>query len=147
MNEKLAQTLSLVAFIITFHLIPTQGNSKSSPNTLHQNGGTIVPSSQISRWLKKDNVVNARGVGCRGRSWVCNPQGEFPPRSLCCRNRCENVTSDRNNCGLCGIRCIFNWECCGGLCIDININFFNCGRCGNVCPIGALCLFGMCAYA
>nr|KYP52191.1 hypothetical protein KK1_025929 [Cajanus cajan] len=139
--------MSLVAFLIALVWIPIEGNSaSSSPNTLHQND-TSVPSSQISPWLKRNNVVEARGSGCRGRSWVCNPQGEFPPRSLCCRNLCVNVTSDGNNCGLCGIRCIFNWECCGGLCTDINIDFFNCGKCGHACPFGALCLFGMCAYA
>ncbi|OIW16361.1 hypothetical protein TanjilG_19077 [Lupinus angustifolius] len=82
-------------------------------------------------------------VTCRNRPFACS-FGEFPPRSLCCGNSCVDVTSDTANCGLCGIRCSFNYKCCNRLCINTNINPLNCGRCGRVCPIGRLCLFGLC---
>ncbi|XP_019459853.1 PREDICTED: protein STIG1-like [Lupinus angustifolius] len=92
-----------------------------------------------------NNVSSMLAEDCRNRAFACN-QGEFPPRFLCCRNHCVDVTSDRTNCGLCGIRCRFNYKCCNRLCINININPFNCGRCGRVCPFGRLCLFGLCGF-
>ncbi|RHN46736.1 putative stigma-specific protein Stig1 [Medicago truncatula] len=69
--------------------------------------------------------------------------GENPPRSVCCRNRCVDVTSDADNCGFCGIRCPFigNWQCCNRFCANINFSPFNCGACGIRC-LG--CLFGRC---
>lgn len=131
--------LALVTLLM-FLLIHIGGDS--TPNALPQNATGV--SSQFSPWLKK--VAKQRPFGCRGRPWVCS-QGEFPPRTLCCRNRCVNVTSDKNNCGLCGIRCPFNWQCCRGLCRDTNFSIFNCGKCGNRCPFGQFCFFGMCGYA
>ncbi|KAK7305150.1 hypothetical protein VNO77_43050 [Canavalia gladiata] len=138
MNAMLIQILVLVILIVNvLVLTPIEGNLE--PNTLHQN-----VSSVSSPWLKK-NMIH-RDSGCRGRAWVCN-QGGFRSRIRCCRNRCVNVTSDNNNCGLCRIRCPFNWRCCGGLCRNINLSIFNCGRCGHRCPFGVLCLFGMCGYS
>ncbi|KAK7316782.1 hypothetical protein RJT34_00498 [Clitoria ternatea] len=137
MNPTLVQTLTFVTFMVLV-VIPIEGKSK--PNTYHQNNVTVVSSP----WLK--NAVKQRVSGCFGRPRVCS-QGEFPARILCCRNRCVNVTSDRNNCGFCAIRCPFNWQCCGGFCRNINLSFLNCGRCGHRCPIGSLCWFGMCGYA
>ncbi|KAK7387104.1 hypothetical protein VNO78_27614 [Psophocarpus tetragonolobus] len=133
------QTLALVTFVLLV-LIPIEGKSK--PSTLHENGITTSP---ISPWVKNIGM-RGRVSGCGGRSWECN-QGEFPPRSLCCRNHCVNVTSDKYNCGLCGMRCPFNWECCEGLCSNTNLSIFNCGKCGHRCAFGALCIFGICGYA
>ncbi|KAK3003645.1 hypothetical protein RJ639_019150 [Escallonia herrerae] len=103
-------------------------------------------SSTSSPWLRR--VKNPRAIGCWNRPWICN-EGEFPPRikMLCCRNRCVDVTSDPNNCGLCGIRCPFNWRCCRGLCIDTNVNPFHCGSCDHKCPFMSYCVYGMCGYA
>jgi hypothetical protein len=116
-------------------------NGDSTPNVLPQNVTNV--SSSYSPWLRK--AMEKRPYGCRGRPWVCS-NGEFPPRSMCCRNRCVNVTSDRNNCGFCSIRCPFNWQCCRGLCRDITWSIFNCGRCKHRCPFGEFCFFGMCGY-
>ncbi|RDX94394.1 Stigma-specific STIG1-like protein 4, partial [Mucuna pruriens] len=132
MNIILVRTLVYVTFLVLV-LIIIEG--KATPNTLHQNAISI--SSPISPWVK--NVVKARAPGCDGRRWVCN-QGKISLKSVCCWNRCVDVTSDMNNCGLCGIRCPLNWHCCGGLCRDINLSIFNCGKCGHRCPIGVLCI-------
>ncbi|KAL5077465.1 hypothetical protein RYX36_016449 [Vicia faba] len=104
---------------------------------------SVSSSSLHSQWLKK--IIKQRYSGCRSRPWVCRG-GEIPSRSMCCGNRCVNVTSDNNNCGFCRSRCPFNWQCCKGLCRDINISIFNCGKCGHRCPFGELCYFGMCGY-
>lgn len=105
----------------------------------------VTTNSTYSPWLR--GVKNQRAIGCWRRPWICN-QGEFPPRirRLCCRNRCVDVTSDVNNCGLCGIRCPFNWQCCRGLCIDINVNPFHCGSCEHRCRFPSFCFYGMCGY-
>ncbi|KAL2492291.1 Stigma-specific STIG1-like protein 4 [Abeliophyllum distichum] len=106
----------------------------------------VTSNSTYSPWLRQ--VKNPRAIGCWTRPWICN-QGEFPLRikRLCCRNRCVDVTSDVNNCGLCGIRCPFNWQCCRGLCININVNPFHCGSCEHRCRFPSFCIFGMCGYA
>ncbi|MQM23669.1 hypothetical protein Taro_056736 [Colocasia esculenta] len=115
-----------------------------------------------SPWLEKV-YRRPRVSGCWERPWVCQ-QGEdqqqqqqqqqqqggwFPPfgRKMCCWNRCVDVTSDDNNCGLCGVRCPFNWRCCGGICVDLGTNPFHCGGCNSRCSFGSLCSFGMCGYA
>lgn len=120
---------------------------------LSLSSSSTLSSSSLSQspWLEKSvrKPIITRQPGCRNRPWICN-QGEWwsvPPRRRCCRNRCIDVTSDRNNCGLCGFRCVFNMKCCGGLCVNTNVNPFNCGRCGHMCPIGVLCLYGLCGYA
>ena len=135
-----AHSLALVVTLLLLLLIKIEGNS--IPKEVYKNVTTVSspsPAPQV-------NEVNQRPTRCRNRPWICS-QGEFPPRSLCCRNRCVDVTSDISNCGLCGIRCRFNWQCCNRLCINTNVNPLNCGRCGRACPIGRLCLFGLCAYA
>ncbi|ESW18501.1 hypothetical protein PHAVU_006G046600 [Phaseolus vulgaris] len=133
--------LAIATFLILLVLIPMEG--KSAPNILYQNGSTSVP-SRTSAWVK--NNVRGGGSGCGRRPWVCR-EGEFPRRSLCCWNRCVNVSSDKNNCGLCGIRCPFNWQCCRGLCRNINFSSSNCGKCGQRCPYRVRCSFGVCGYA
>ncbi|KAK2387190.1 Stigma-specific Stig1 family protein [Trifolium repens] len=130
-----------LAFVTFLMLLLININGDSTPNVLPQNVTNV--SSSYSPWLKKD--MEQRPYGCRRRPWVCS-NGEFPPRSMCCRNRCVNVTSDKNNCGFCSIRCPFNWQCCRGFCRDINWSIFNCGRCGHRCPFGEFCFYGMCGY-
>ncbi|XP_010064326.2 stigma-specific STIG1-like protein 4 [Eucalyptus grandis] len=112
-------------------------------------GKNATNASSSSAWLLK--VVSKGGdprpIGCWSRPWICN-RGETPPfRMRCCRNRCVDITSDIDHCGLCAIRCPYTWKCCFGLCRNININPLHCGRCFNRCPFGVPCLFGMCGYA
>lgn len=136
------RALAIVTLLLGL-LVQIEGNS--TPNALHQDATSV--SSTLSPWLKKVENKKPRPSGCRGRPWVCKNKGEFPPtRSMCCGNRCVNVDSDPNNCGLCGIRCPFSWQCCRGLCRDTNVSVFNCGKCGHRCPIGVSCFFGMCGY-
>ncbi|KAL6196273.1 hypothetical protein ACLB2K_031888 [Fragaria x ananassa] len=108
----------------------------------------INGNSSTSPFLKK--IVQwprPREPGCRNRPWTCHRPRDFPRRWQCCRNQCVEVSSDVNNCGLCGNRCPFGWQCCRGFCVNTNISIFNCGRCGNRCPFGVRCTFGMCGYA
>ncbi|KAJ4725152.1 Stigma-specific protein Stig1 [Melia azedarach] len=121
----------------------------SSIRQVVQQNDTNNASSSSSSWLKK--VTNwdprPRPSGCWNRPWVCRQREAPGTRMRCCRNRCIDVSSDVNNCGLCRIRCRFAWQCCRGFCTNINRNPFNCGRCGNRCPWGVRCVYGMCGYA
>ncbi|KAI4306128.1 hypothetical protein L6164_029435 [Bauhinia variegata] len=122
---------ALVLQIVLLLLVIPEGNS--TPEEVSQNGTSLSPISQPSQ------------IGCMTRPWICGG-GELPPRSLCCGDRCVDVGSDINNCGLCQVRCLLNLQCCRGTCTDTNTNFFNCGRCGNVCPVGSVCSVGVCRY-
>ncbi|KAI3870326.1 hypothetical protein MKW92_040952 [Papaver armeniacum] len=108
-------------------------------------------SPPTSPWLNRITSPRPREAGCWNKPWICNDGGKiFPPpkiKKLCCKNRCIDVSSDMNNCGLCGIKCPYTWNCCFGLCINTNINPFHCGSCTNKCPFGSLCFYGMCGYA
>lgn len=113
------------------------------------NNGSLVSSP----WLNKvTNGGRARdpwppGPGCRNRPRICS-RGKKPGTQMrCCRNRCVDVSSDVNHCGLCAIRCPFTWQCCRGFCSNTSVSRFNCGKCGSTCPWGVRCYYGMCGYA
>ncbi|WVY92743.1 hypothetical protein V8G54_031831 [Vigna mungo] len=101
---------------------------KSTPSILFQNASTSVPST-TSPWVK--NNVRGRGSGCRRRPWVCR-KGKFAPKRLCCKDLCVDVSSDKNNCGLCGTKCPFNWQCCKAFStvasVDIDVLVGCCAR-------------------
>lgn len=60
--------------------------------------------------------------GCTNRPWICSNR-EYPPRSVCRRNRWVAISKDVNDCRICGRRCptIGNWHCCNGFCTNINL--------------------------
>ncbi|MQM00636.1 hypothetical protein Taro_033378 [Colocasia esculenta] len=129
--------LTLMALLMTAATFPT---GQANPE-------------QASRWLEKVMAGNRnylREPGCWRRPWVCHDQSDqFPPFAwkMCCNNRCIDVRSDANNCGVCGVRCPFSWTCCNGMCVDPKTNPFHCGACNNQCAFGSLCSHGMCGYA
>lgn len=130
------QFLSIVTLILVL-LMKIEGNSTSSiPNEVNKNS-----SSTMLEEIRVDQIY----PGCSTTPGICG-QGEFPPRTMCCGNRCVDVTTDRDNCGLCGFRCLFNFQCCNRFCVNINLSPLNCGACGRACPFGSLCLFGRCAF-
>ncbi|CAN1339938.1 Stigma-specific STIG1-like protein 4 [Linum perenne] len=125
----------------------------ASGDSLSKQQGHHLYHNISSPWLKKvGNHRQPREPGCARAPWICRDQSmnhrgpPGRPRMRCCRNQCVDVSSDINNCGLCGIRCPFSWLCCRGLCVNTNISPFNCGRCFNRCPWGVQCAFGMCGY-
>jgi len=106
----------------------------------------VTSNSTSSPWLRRVTNPRAQAQGCWGRPFACT-DGQTPPRRLCCRNRCVDITTDPLNCGFCEVRCPFTWQCCGRVCINVNVSPFHCGRCWNRCPPGTPCNYGMCGYA
>jgi hypothetical protein len=86
---------------------------------------------------------------------VCSAQGLTD-----CYGACADLTSDFNNCGICGYICApgdicLNGTCtpeacapsttnCDNRCTDLNNDQLNCGACGNRCADGLLCCNGAC---
>ncbi|XP_020572601.1 LOW QUALITY PROTEIN: stigma-specific STIG1-like protein 2 [Phalaenopsis equestris] len=64
------------------------------------------------------------------------PRRKQNEQLTCCRNRCRDILSDRNNCGLrppCGHKCGFGELCCNGMCAAVAYDVRNCGACGRGC--------------
>ncbi|KAH6770052.1 hypothetical protein C2S52_014855 [Perilla frutescens var. hirtella] len=141
---QLLFSLVVLLYILPFvlHFEAAQGKTL----LLHTLQHNATNSSATSPWLTR--LHNRRlPPGCRRQPWICN-QGQSPrTRWRCCRNRCVDLASDVNNCGLCGIRCRFTRQCCSGICVNTNRNPFNCGKCGNRCRFPIRCIYGMCGYA
>jgi hypothetical protein len=79
-----------------------------------------------------------------------------PSGQSLCVDTCVDLTSDYQNCGLCGVTCGDSMVCvnslcdtcptgtaCAGKCLDTQSDPNNCGACGVVCPGGA-CRWGNC---
>ncbi|CAK8567226.1 unnamed protein product [Lathyrus sativus] len=138
MSTITTQFATVVTFLLVL-LIKIEGHSNS----------VIIPTDEVNKNLFIDVVVekvsgnDISPPDCSTRPWICST-APFPPKSVCCGNRCVDIAKDRNNCGLCGVNCPFNWQCCNRLCVNINVSPFNCGGCGRICPIGSLCRFGIC---
>ena len=89
---------------------------------------------------------HGRGVmTCDKYPRVCRVTGSEGPD--CCRKKCVNVSTDRNNCGKCGKRCKYSQVCCRGKCVNPMFDKHHCGRCGNKCNKGDSCVYGICSYA
>jgi hypothetical protein len=66
-----------------------------------------------------------------------------PGSATACGGVCQDLTSDTNNCGSCGMNCPTGQTCCNGTCVDLATNGANCGACGHACATN-LCLHGAC---
>lgn len=139
MSTLITQFVIIVTLILVF-LIKLEGYP-TSPILSDE----ITKNSTNKSVLVKAIGVDQESPDCSTRPWICST-GEIPPRTVCCGNRCVDVTKDVNNCGICGVICplVGNFQCCNGICSDININPFNCGGCGRICPF--LCLLGRCPF-
>lgn len=158
--------ISLLVFVLLAYPNPTMSSTGSTKKDLVMaigREGSRQRGPNGSAWLKKaakEMYPRPRAsTGCWNRPWICDQvessssslslsNGERQrERRMCCRNRCVEVSSDENNCGVCGVRCLFGWQCCTGLCMHTNTNPFHCGNCFQRCHSGSLCSYGLCGYA
>ncbi|KAJ0830136.1 putative stigma-specific protein Stig1 [Helianthus annuus] len=76
---------------------------------------------------------------------LCRAKGS--PGPDCCKKKCVNVKTDKQNCGLCGKKCKHQEICCNGKCVNLMTDKRNCGGCNNRCKRANSCMSGMCSYA
>ncbi|GMJ05072.1 hypothetical protein like AT1G11925 [Hibiscus trionum] len=69
----------------------------------------------------------SRRVTCKKFPGICQAKGS--PGPTCCKKKCVNVLTDRQNCGKCGKKCK------------------HCGGCNNRCGNREFCVLGLCNYA
>ena len=80
-----------------------------------------------------------------------------PPPYARCKESCVDVSTDRENCGACGVRCAEGLSChesqcecgpgktlCLGRCADTRRDPENCGTCGVICMTPSACMDGVC---
>ncbi|CAA0814211.1 Stigma-specific STIG1-like protein 4 [Striga hermonthica] len=144
MNTLSPKLTVLLTLLLLLHSAAAPENSPTTTIPLPENPSNTT--ATYGPWLR-GIIKNPRRMGCRRRPWICRQDDTPRVRRRCCRNRCVDVTSDPNNCGLCGIRCPFTWQCCRGLCSNTNLSPFNCGGCGQRCFFPRFCFYGMCGYA
>ncbi|KAI3716880.1 hypothetical protein L1987_68092 [Smallanthus sonchifolius] len=97
-----------------------------------------------SRFLAQHS--NSRGlVKCNKNPRLCRAKGS--PGPDCCKKKCVNVKTDKQNCGLCGKSCKHGEICCKGKCVNVMTDKRHCGGCNNRCKRGNSCVHGMCSYA
>ena len=84
---------------------------------------------------------------------IALPDLPCPAGQILCAGTCRSVTSDRANCGACGLACSARSVCTGGSCVacpgaqapcgsgcaDLTSDSANCGACGVVCGVGRSC--------
>jgi hypothetical protein len=100
---------------------------------------------------------------CRDGTWMCEPGmtepvcvGASPQKELCdtidqdCDGNPANgydLSSDANNCGMCGNACATGETCCNGVCAPpkaFRYDQNNCGGCGVQCGTGQYCCWNDC---
>lgn len=67
-----------------------------------------------------------------------------PPgvNGVCCGGTCIDVSSDPNNCGMCGETCGGSTNCNQGFCEPAGWQCTACAFCGAACPVGSSCGVG-----
>nr|XP_018625743.2 stigma-specific STIG1-like protein 2 [Nicotiana tomentosiformis] len=99
--------------------------------------------SQKSPYYKSKTIQ--KRMTCNKNPRICRAKGS--PGPFCCKKKCVNVFTDRQNCGFCGKKCRYNETCCKGQCVNTLFHKRNCGGCNNKCQKGSACVYGMCSYA
>lgn len=142
----------LISVVIADSETPNKTESQflTSVKTHNSTRNPASPSSEITEELISASLRGGhkyvRGImTCDKYPRVCRAKGSEGPD--CCKKKCVNVSTDRNNCGRCGKRCRYSQTCCRGKCVNPMFDEHHCGSCGNKCDKGNSCLYGMCSYA
>lgn len=96
-------------------------------------------------WQNQPRRDSRNKMTCNYYPRICRVKGS--PGPDCCKKKCVNVSTDRLNCGKCGLKCKYYETCCKGKCVNSFSNKKHCGGCNNKCKKGSYCMYGMCSYA
>ncbi|KAL9320810.1 hypothetical protein ACSQ67_012649 [Phaseolus vulgaris] len=158
--KSLLQILFLVAMLMPLAIADSQTlHKRKSPflTTTYPktHNSTESPATPSSESLELASLRGAKGLHghknvrgamtCDKYPRVCRAKGSEGPD--CCKRKCVNVSTDRNNCGMCGKKCKYSQVCCKGKCVNPMFDKHHCGKCGNKCVKGDSCVFGLCSYA
>ncbi|KAF1882023.1 hypothetical protein Lal_00038666 [Lupinus albus] len=100
---KSFQVLILLAMLIITLVIA------DSETALHK-GSQIFTSSKNNNSTKISYKYGGGHMSCDKNPRVCRIKGS--EGHDCCRKKCVNVSTDRNNCGECGKKCKYLETCC-----------------------------------
>ncbi|KAK1422581.1 hypothetical protein QVD17_17864 [Tagetes erecta] len=135
MNTRILITLIILMALAINHsaLVPIEGDLN-------------IPSYGSLRGASRFLGQQTRGlVKCNKNPRLCRAKGS--PGPDCCKKKCVNVKTDKQNCGLCGKKCKHQEICCKGKCVNLMRDKRHCGGCDNRCKRGNACIYGMCTYA
>ncbi|XP_047157168.1 stigma-specific STIG1-like protein 1 [Vigna umbellata] len=151
----LLQILFLVAMLMALVIADSETVHKKESaflTTIKSQNSTVTPSSESEELASLRGAKSLNGhktvhgaMTCDKYPRVCRTKGSEGPD--CCKKKCVNVSTDRNNCGMCGKKCKYSQVCCKGKCVNPMVDKHHCGKCGNKCTKGDSCVFGLCSYA
>ena len=121
------------------------GNGNSAEHSSISSSESDELSFLQGRFLRQKRGRVHGAMTCDKYPRVCRVPGS--KGRDCCRKKCVNVSTDRNNCGKCGKKCKYSEMCCKGKCVNPMFNKSHCGSCGNKCHKGDYCHQGLCSYA
>ncbi|KAK7303334.1 hypothetical protein RJT34_14237 [Clitoria ternatea] len=141
----------LMALVTADSEAPYKKESSPFFTDVRNKNSTEKHATPSSEWEELGSLRGTKGFHGRGVMTcdkyprVCHVKGSGGPD--CCRKKCVNVSTDRNNCGMCGKRCKYSQACCRGKCVNPMFDKHHCGRCGNKCNKANSCVYGLCSYA
>ncbi|WVY94826.1 hypothetical protein V8G54_033914 [Vigna mungo] len=149
----LLQILFVIAMLMALVIADAQTVQKKESvflSTIKSQNSTkkpVSPSSESEELasLRGAKSLHGHAMTCDKYPRVCRTKGSEGPD--CCKKKCVNVSTDRNNCGMCGKKCKYSQVCCKGKCVNPMVDKHHCGKCGNKCSKGDSCVFGLCSYA
>ncbi|KAG6573172.1 Protein GRIM REAPER, partial [Cucurbita argyrosperma subsp. sororia] len=146
---KLSKLFLLIVLILisysTTHGSEVETNNKENDERFDHLPSTDSDNSPLRGLLFNFQSLQKARLTCNMYPRVCRAKGS--PGPDCCKKKCVNVETDRNNCGMCGNKCKYSRICCNGRCVNPMFNKKHCGGCGNECSKGSSCAYGMCDYA
>ncbi|KAM3285431.1 hypothetical protein P3S67_024230 [Capsicum chacoense] len=74
-----------------------------------------VAKEKIHFWKIHERIFGSNVIPCSKNPKICLAKSS-PAGPFCCNNKCVNFLVDKENCGICGIKCKFNEICCKGFC-------------------------------
>ncbi|PSR95592.1 Stigma-specific STIG1-like protein [Actinidia chinensis var. chinensis] len=103
-----------------------------------------MPTKKVSRFLAEQKKNSRSSNHCHKDHDVCDLEEGY--NSTCCNNKCVDLHTDQNNCGVCKKICERTESCCTGKCVKLAYSESHCGACNNPCASGRRCIYGMCEY-
>ncbi|KAL4563016.1 hypothetical protein LXL04_027047 [Taraxacum kok-saghyz] len=107
LNKILITLVILLALVITLSASLIEDDDKDAIPTY----GSLRGASRFLAQQPRDSLK------CNKNPRICRAKGSQGPD--CCKKKCVNVKTDKQNCGLCGKKCKNQEICCNGKCVNL----------------------------